>query len=57
MFYMCAQKESLTNLNISWSEVLEMPVRYRNKFLEMLFEVRSKEEQAIRTATSKARMR
>jgi hypothetical protein len=52
-FYLCLQPPELSGLNISWSEVLDLPVGHRNTLLELLDEQRSKEISAAKRAMRK----
>ena len=50
MVYLTSERPDLTNIRISWSEVLELPVRRRNQLVKKLDDIRSKEVDAIRAA-------
>jgi len=43
MFAMCVQSPNLSSLNISWGDVLEMPVGRRNALADKLEDLKSRE--------------
>lgn len=48
MIYLCGQNPNLTNLNIGWSDILDLPVRWRDRLVNRLDEIRGKEIAASR---------
>jgi len=50
MLYLCCLQPHVTSLNASWSEVLELPIRWRDRLMRRLDEIRTKEVSAIRSA-------
>lgn len=43
MVYLCGQHPEVTNLNINWSDALELPTRWRDIIMQELDEIRSKQ--------------
>jgi hypothetical protein len=51
MFYLCASLPELTNLQISWSEAMDLPIGLRNSLVRLLDEVRGKQISEIKRAS------